>query len=403
MASEISLDKEKIKKVLERNVERAEPVDDIRKQLESGKQLRVKLGIDPTSPQIHLGNAVIFWKLREFQKMGHQIVLIVGDFTARIGDPSDKSERRPVLTLEQIKQNLESYKEQIGKILDIEKVEFRFNSEWLEKLSSWELVQLSRLVTVGQMLARRNFRERFENEVEIGIDEFLYPLFQGYDSYAIESDIELGGSDQLFNLQVGRRIQEAMNQDPQSYLITEMLPGTDGEKMSKSRGNVVNITDEPYQMFGKLMAVHDDHLDEYLRLATRLEQEKINERISNLEHGTNPKEIKKTLAFRVVELYHGEDQAQAARAEWENVFEKGAVPTVNTREVKLPVGTYTAADLLVRSGLSGSKSDAKRIIQQGGLKAGEEKVENWDAEFEVSEEPLLLQKGKKDFIKISAQ
>lgn len=400
--NEVSTNSEQIRRVLERNVERAEPAAELKKRLLSGRRLVIKHGIDPTSPQIHLGHAVVLWKLRDFQELGHKVVLILGDFTARIGDPSDKSQRRPVLTQAEIEHNLRTYQQQIGKILDLKKTEFRRNSQWLDNLSSWEIIKLSRLVTVGQLLARRNFRERFEKGVEIGLDEFIFPIMQGYDSFAIGADIELGGTDQTFNFEMARRVQKALGQPPQSYLLVKMLVGTDGAKMSKSRGNVVNVSDSPEQMFGKLMALNDDYLEDYLWLATRLSPEKIKELLSQLKQGANPKTIKKILAFEVVKLYYSAPEAKAAQTDWENVFEKGALPQA-LRELELPKGAYSAVELLVKTGLTSSNSGAKRLIRQGGLKINQQTVDSWDQTFKLAATPLLLQKGKKEFVKINPQ
>lgn len=396
-------DREKIKRVLDRNVERVEPAGEVEKLLLAGKKLRIKHGIDPTSPQVHLGNAVVLWKLRELQDLGHQIVLIIGDFTTRIGDPSDKLGRRPVLTLKQIESNLKTYKSQLGKILNLKKVEFHRNSEWLEALSAWDLVRLARLVTVGQMLARRNFQERFEKKQEIGVDEFLYALFQGYDSFAISADIELGSYDQLFNLQMGRKIQKALGQKPQGYIITKMLWGLDGRKMSKSWGNVVNVVDDPQEMFGKLMSLKDELIGDYLFLATCLNQEKIEALLKDLQSGKNPKEIKKVLACEIVRLYHNDKRAQAAQKEWENVFEKKKTPAGLKKEICLKAGAYNVLDLVIRARLAKSKSEAKRVIEQGGLRIDDKTVKDWSQEFKVGEKPLLVQKGKKDFAEIKTK
>jgi tyrosyl-tRNA synthetase len=401
--SQVITDSKKINEILARNIERVGPPGQVKKLLLAGKKLRIKHGIDPTSPQIHLGNAVVLWKLRELQDLGHQIVLIIGDFTARIGDPSDKLGRRPVLTLKQIEGNLKTYKSQLGKILDLKKIEFRRNSEWLEALSAWDLVRLARLISAGQMLARRNFKQRYKAGDEIGIDEFLYPLLQGYDSFATCADIEVGGSDQLFNFEIGRRLQKSLGQKPQSYLICQMLLGLDGRKMSKSWGNVVNITDEPQEMFGKLMSLKDELIKDYLFLATRLGQKKIKALLKELERGKNPKEIKKILAGEIVKLYHNNKQAQSAQKEWENVFEKKERPTKLKKQVRLKAGTYNALDLVTRAYFAKSKSEAKRVIEQGGLRINGRQVVDWSCEFKVGSKPLLIQKGKKDFAEITTK
>ena len=358
------------------------------------KPLRVKLGIDPTGPKIHIGRAVAFWKLREFQDAGHTIVLIFGDFTARIGDPSDKEERRPVLSKEDIEENAKNYLSQIGRILNTKKVELHFNSEWHDKMSEADLIKLSRLLTVNQMLSRRNFSERFRAQKEIGIDEFLYPLLQGYDSVAIKSDIELGGSDQLFNLKAGRILQQAYGQEPQLIMTTNMLWGLDGRKMSTSWGNVVNITDEPAEMFGKLMSLRDELMADYLKLATRLAEKEM----KKIEALKNPKEKKERLALEVVALYHGKSAALKAKKEFERVFSEKKLPA-EILEVRLPKGSYNPIDLLLKARLASSKSEARRLVEQKGICIDENVLESPRQTIELKN-PIILSKGKRHFVKI---
>ncbi len=285
-----------IERLLNRGVTEIIDKEHLKKALLSGKQLRVKLGFDPTGSKIHIGRAIVLRKLRDFQKLGHKVVFIVGDFTARIGDPSDKLEKRPMLTESQIKANIKNYNQQVGKIIDLKKAEFHFNSKWLAKIKLSEFMELQESFTVGQMLARRNFKERFEKGGDISTREFSYPLLQGYDSVAVKADVELGGFDQLFNLKAGRVIQSHYGQEPQDILTTEMLEGTDGRKMSTSWGNVINITEEPVDMFGKVMSIKDELIDKYFKLCTDVE-----ETISG-----SPKERKLLLAREIVKLYHGE-------------------------------------------------------------------------------------------------
>ncbi len=376
--------------ILERNIETLLPAQkDFEEALVLKRVLRVKLGIDPTGPHIHIGNAVALWKLREFQDMGHKVVLIFGDFTARIGDPSDKDKRRPVLTKEEIDKNVESYISQIGKILDTKKIELHYNSEWHDKMSEADLIKLSRLLTVNQMLARRNFSERVKEKKEIGIDEFLYPLLQGYDSVAIRADIELGGTDQLFNLEVGRIIQEAYGQKPQLIMATKMLWGLDKRKMSKSWGNVVNINDEPSDMFGKIMSLDDSLIFDYFELATSLSREKIRE-IEAIKH---IKEQKELLAYEIVRRYHGEEEAQKAKEEFVSMFSKKEMP----RDIESKVVTMEATPaILVDTGLAPSISEAKRLIEQKGVKFNGKIV---DENTKINEEGIL-QVGKRKFIKV---
>lgn len=387
-----------LRDVLMRGVEQVVPTDGLQELLERGQSLRVKLGVDPTGSKIHLGRAIQLWKLREFQDLGHQIILIIGDFTALVGDASDKQQRRPVLTAAQIADNMRAYTDQVGKILDMSKVEWRHNSEWLAKLTPDELVRLARLVTVNQMLARHNFKERYESNAEIGLDEFLYPLFQGYDSVAVKADIELGGTDQLFNLQVGRVLQKQYNQTPQVAMVTKMLFGLDGRKMSTSWGNVVNILDPPTDQFGKLMSMSDEQIVEYAELAARMNPVEI-ERLQDL----HPRAAKALVAGRVVKLYHGATAAAVAKDEFERMFSQKIKPK-DMPEVAVAPGQYSIGDLLIVANLAESKSEAKRLIREGGVLVDDRAPSGEAAEYELeSGAALVLQKGKRFFVKILAQ
>jgi len=384
--------------ILVRNVEEILPSREaLRKKLAQGKPLRVKHGIDPTGPAIHLGRAVALWKLREFQDAGHTIVLIFGDFTARIGDPSDKDKRRPALTKEQIDANVNGYVRQIGKILTMAQVELHYNSEWHASRSQADLIALSRLLTVNQMLARRNFAQRFKEQKEIGIDEFLYPLLQGYDSVAIKSDIELGGTDQLFNLEAARVIQQALGQEPQFIMTTSMLLGLDGRKMSTSWGNIVTIIDEPGDMFGKLMSLKDELTTNYLQLTTRLSEQERKE----IQAIQNPKEQKERLAFEMVKLYHGASAAKKAQEEFTNVFSQKQLPS-EIQEIALPKGSYPITDLLIKTKLASSKSEARRLIEQRGVRINERTVESVDETVSLNDS-FLIEKGRRHVVKIVAE
>lgn len=362
--------------------------------VKSKKPLRVKYGIDPTGVALHLGHAVALWKLREFQELGHAVILLFGDFTARIGDPSDKEGRRPILSEEKVKENASEYISQVKKILDIKKTEIRYNSEWHEKLREADLIKLARLLTVNQMLARRNFTARFKEKKEIGIDEFLYPLLQGYDSVALRADIELGGSDQLFNLTTGRVIQEAYGQKPQYIMTMKMLSGIDGEKMSKSRGNVINIMDSPQDMFGKIMSLNDELISDYARLTTRLSEKEL----QAIEIIKNPKDKKEHLALELVTLYSGGKEAEKARKEFERVFVQKKSPSDMT-ERALPQGTYTVADILLKTGLTPSKNEARRLVEQKGVRINGNTPQSLQEEI-VLERELTITKGKRTFIKL---
>jgi len=391
---QISTDKRKIDQILSRGVEDVIEKESLKAKLESGKQLRVKLGFDPTGPNIHIGRAIVLRKLRAFQDLGHKVIFIVGDFTAQIGDPSDKLEKRPMLTAKQVKENIKTYKEQVGKIIDLRKAEFRFNSKWLKKLKLAELMQLQESFTVGQMLARRNFKERFEKGQEISTREFSYPLMQGYDSVKVAADVELGGFDQLFNLTAGRTIQQHYKQKPQDVLTTQMLEGTDGRKMSTSWGNVINIVDNPNDMFGKIMSLKDELIEKYFLLCTNLRDGEIKE----ISRDNNPKDKKMRLAFEIVEIYHGKDEAGKAKKEFENIFSGGGKPE-EIQEVKVSEEKMNLIDLLLMASLASSKSEARRLIEQGGVRINDEKRTDPKGNVEITS-GMIVQVGPRRFAKI---
>jgi tyrosyl-tRNA synthetase len=391
--------KEKVEKLLTRNVKDVLFFEDLKSKLLSGKKLRVKHGIDPTGKKIHIGRAVVLWKLREFQELGHKIVLIIGDFTAQIGDPSDKLAKRPFLTEKQIKENMANYLPQIGKILDLKKCEVHYNSKWLKKLNFKQVCELADVFTVQQMLERRNFSERFKNHQDISLREFLYPIMQGYDSVAISADVELGGEDQLFNLHAGRKIQEFFGKQPQNILTTKMLSGLDGRKMSTSWGNVINITDSPDEQFGKIMSMHDEMIPEYLELTTDLDDAEIHNLIFELKNNKiNPKEVKKIIGFNIVKRYWGEDEAKKAKEKFEILFEKKEIakdlPVLKLKNKKINI-----IDLILLTGALKSKSEAKRLIEQGGFKINNEQIKDIKKEL-VLEGGEIIKIGKHKFFKI---
>jgi tyrosyl-tRNA synthetase len=361
--------KMRIEKLLSRNVEEVIDRTHLEAALRGGKKSRVKLGIDPTGEKIHIGRAIALWKLKEFQNLGHQVILIIGDFTALIGDPSDKLQKRPMLTSAEIEKNLKNYLPQIGVILDLKKTEVRRNSEWLSKLPFEEVLRLTDLFSVQQMIERRNFKERWEKHEEVGLREFIYPLMQGYDSVAVKADVELGGTDQLFNLLAGRKIQERYGQKPQDVLITKMLLGLDGRKMSTSWGNVVNIADAPEEQFGKIMSLLDSSIGEYLEIGTDLPLTNLAGLKKELKSGTNPKDIKSRLGFEIVRRYHGEKAAHSAQENFEKLFSKKEIPN-DIPELKIKTGAISVLDLVLAAGVAKSKGEAKRLIEQGGVEVG---------------------------------
>ena len=388
-------DEKKIDELLARGVEDIIVKEELRTLLLSGKQLRVKLGVDPTSAKIHLGRSIPLRKLREFQKLGHQVIFIVGDFTAQIGDASDKTEKRPMLTRALIDDNLRDYKSQVSKILDISKTEFVYNGDWLSKLSFEEITKMAECFSVQQMLARRNFKDRYEGGVEISLREFLYPMMQGYDSVAVKADVELGGFDQLFNLKAGRTMQEYFGQPKQSIMTCQMLEGIDGRKMSSSWGNIIAIVDDPQTMFGKVMALHDDLMIKYFMLCTDVSLEDIQKMEIEITGGINPKDIKMRLGMELVTQYHTEKDATLAKNSWIETFQNGGVPDV------VPEITTThdreLGDILVEAKIVISKTDWRRLIQEGAVTDVEKgalidpKHPAYNATFKI---------GKKRFVKI---
>lgn len=365
---DIAQEVERQLQIIEKNAETLLPREELARKLArsltTGEPLRVKLGIDPSAPELTLGHAVVLRKLRQFQDLGHLAVLVVGDFTARIGDPSGRSKTREPLSPEEIAENMKTYREQAFRILDPSRTEVRYNSEWLGKLTFADILVLSSRYTVARMLEREDFAKRFQEGSPISIMEFLYPLAQAYDSVAVEADVELGGSDQRFNLLVGRDIQEAYGQEPQVILTMPLLIGTDGvRKMSKSWGNYIAISEPPEEQFGKLMAIPDELMPQYFRLLTDIDWEEV----AHL----HPKEAKKKLAWTVVASLHGVEEAEKAQAHFERVFEEERPPEVLPevkighlldQEEKVPV-----VELLVASGLVASKSEARRLLSQGGV------------------------------------
>lgn len=374
------------------------------KLAECKRPLRVKLGFDPTKPDLHIGHAVVLRALHRFQDHGHQVVVIIGDTTAMIGDPTGKDATRPPLTAEEVKANAQTYLDQLGVILDLDRTEVRFNSEWLGKLGLFDIIKLAARTTVAQMLARDNFARRFERNDPIALHEFLYPLMQAYDSVAVQADIELGGTDQRFNLLMGREIQESFGQSPQVVIMYPILEGTDGvQKMSKSLGNYIGLTDEPKDMYGKTMSIPDALLPSYFRLASGLPPEEIKGILERVESGSmHPRDAKMRLARSVVALYHGSDLAREAEEAFVRQFQQGQlpndIPEFSVAE-ELPV-----ANLLAQIGLVGSTSEARRTVGQGGVKLHRDgAVETVDDPMKVLPIPpegLILQVGKRRYGKI---
>jgi len=363
------------------------------------RQLRIKLGLDPTSPDIHLGHTVVLRKMRQFQDLGHKAVLIIGDYTALIGDPTGQNSTRPILSTEQIQENAKTYFEQAGKILDTseEKLEIRYNSEWLAKLTLIELIQIAAKKTVAQMLQRDTFKKRMQADVDVYTHEFLYPLMQGYDSVMVKSDVELGGTDQTFNNLVGRDIQKAYGQKTQIVITMPILVGLDGkEKMSKSKDNYIGVTDEPNNMFGKVMSISDDMMENYFTLLTRQTIEQIAELVN--PDKTHPKKAKVLLGKTIVSQFYDESAAQAAAAEFEKVFAKGQLPD-EIPDIDIPSEPVSASKLLLHCQLVSSGGEAKRMIKQSAAGIDGIKLDDPHAEI-IPKDGMIIRVGKRKFARL---
>jgi len=364
-----------------------------------GRPLRVKLGLDPTAPDIHLGHTVVLGKVRQFQDLGHKAVLIIGDYTARVGDPTGQNKTRPVLSPEQIAANAETYVQQAGKVLDTspDKLEIRPNSEWLDSMKFADLLQLASQMTVARMMERDTFRLRFQKEIPIGVHEFFYPLMQAYDSVCIHADVELGGNDQTFNNLCGRDIQRAYNQPPQVVMIMPILVGLDGvEKMSKSKGNYIGVTDEPNDMFGKVMSIPDGLMANYFTLLTDAPDEQVRALCDPSQ--THPREAKAVLGRRIVERFHGASAAQAASEEFDRVFAQKDAPT-DMPEVAVPGGNMNIVELVVHAGFAKSNSEARRLVQQNAVSIDDAKIGDIDAAPAVTD-GAVLRVGKRRFARL---
>ena len=394
----INTDPQKIDELLSRGVTEVIDREHLRARLLSGEKLRIKLGIDPTSPNLHIGRAVLLLKLRDFQELGHQAVFIVGDETGRIGDTSDKESERPMLSREQITQNMENYLEQAYMILDKEKTETHYNSEWLSKLGLMELAKMANLFSVKEFASREVIAKRLDAGQRVSFHEMMYPIFQGYDSVAIKADVELGGTDQRFNLLAGRHIQPLYEQEPQDILMANIILGTDGRKMSSSWGNTINLTDAPNDMFGKVMSVPDELIVDYLVHCTRVPMNEVKAWEAKIQAGENPRDAKVFLGQSLVELYYGKEESTKAVEYFVKTFSKGEIPSdVATKQV---TENQTLVDFIVSAGLAESKSDARRKIEQGGVSIDGEKLIDPLMILGSALDTKVLKVGKKDFVRI---
>src|SRR5688572_26487166 len=367
----------------------------------TGKPLRIKLGVVPTSPDIHLGHTVVVRKLKAFQDLGHQVIYLIGDFTAMIGDPSGRNVTRPPLNREEIEHNAKTYREQVFKLLDPEKTEVRYNSEWMGKFDAADFIKLAARTTVKQILERDDFEKRMTEQKPISLHERLYPLVQGYDSVALEADVELGGTDQKFNLLSGRNLQREYSQEPQVIVTTPLLEGLDGvNKMSKSLGNYIGIEELPNEMFGKVMSISDELMWRYYELLTDATVDDLNVLKLKVEAGDeNPRDLKVNLAKQIIKDFHGWEAADHAAEEFERRFVKKEAPG-EIEERTVEAQTCRLADLLAETGLVASKGEARRLIEQGGVKVNGEKASAANAEIAISSEGILLQVGKLRFLKV---
>ncbi len=383
---------------IKRGVEELIPEEELIAKLKENRPLRIKLGADPTAPDIHLGHTVILNKLRQFQELGHEVTFLIGDFTGMVGDPSGKNSTRPPLTKEDVLANAETYKQQVFKILDPEKTKIQFNSEWLSELGAEGMIRLASNQTVARMLERDDFKKRYAGGQPIAIHEFMYPLLQGYDSVAMETDVELGGADQRFNLLMGRELQKSHGQKPQVVLMMPLLVGLDGtKKMSKSSHNYIGVSEAPSEMFGKIMSISDDLMWSYYELLSFRPLEDIAQLKADVESGTNPRDVKILLAKEIIARFHNETDADAAEQEFINRFQKGAMPDEMPEfefEAGLPI-----ANILKEAALVSSTSDAMRMIKQGAAKIEGEKITDNRLVPEVG--TAVYQIGKRKFARIT--
>lgn len=386
-------------KIISKGVDEIIGLEELKEKLKNKEELLVKLGLDPSAPDIHLGHTVVLRKLKQIQDLGHNVVIIIGDFTGKIGDPTGKSKARKPLTTEQVLENAKTYETQIFKILDREKTEVKFNSEWLSKMSFEDVIKLAAKSTVARMLERDDFKKRYESNMSISLHEFFYPLMQGFDSVHINADIEMGGTDQRFNVLMGRMLQKEFGQKPQSIIIMPLLEGLDGEnKMSKSLGNYIGIDEEASIMFEKAMTIPDSLIIKYFELVTDIHPDKVEKIKKDLEEDkVNPRDIKIVLAKEIVELYHGKEESKNAEEKFRKVFQQGEIPE-DIKTVEVNSKDFNLADIVLDNKLVPSKKEFRRLIEQGGVKLNGERLTDINKINGLSE--IIIQIGKRKFIKI---
>ena len=390
--------------IIKRGAHEILPEDELRQKLKEGRPLRVKAGFDPTAPDLHLGHTVLINKLRQFQDLGHEVMFLIGDFTGMIGDPTGKNVTRKPLTRDEVIENARTYEQQIFKILDPEKTLVMFNSSWMGEMDAADLIQLAAKHTVARMLERDDFHKRYSTGQPIAIHEFLYPLIQGYDSVAMKADIELGGTDQKFNLLVGRQLQEASGLKPQVVMTMPILEGLDGvQKMSKSLGNYVGINEAPSEQFGKIMSVSDDLMWRYYELLSFRPMDEVESLRQQVAEGMNPRDVKVALAKELISRFHDTEAAEAAHRDFTERFQKGAMPEdMPEKSLEAGSGTLPIANLLRDAGLTGSTSEALRMIQQGAVRIDGERVEDKRLEI-VAGSTHVYQVGKRRFARVTVR
>jgi len=381
----IDTNPEKIKELLERGVQEVIDKSHLEKALQSGKKLRVKFGIDPTSPDLHLGHFIPLRKLRQFQELGHQVILLIGDFTAQIGDPTGKSSARKTITEKEVKENMKEYTNQAGKILNLKKIELRYNSEWYNKKGVDFAIQLASKFTFARLIERDDFQKRIKADIDVSMNELIYPLLQGYDSVELKADVEIGGTDQKFNLLYGRKVQKKYEIPEQDVMTLPLLVGTDGtNKMSKSLGNFIKITEEPSKMFGLVMSIPDNLIWNYYHLLTNIPDEQIKKIKEKVRHyGFSPMQAKMDLSEEIVKNFYGEKKAQGAKKEFEKVHQKGELPS-EIREVEFPE-IIKLTEMLHVSGVADSIGAGRRLIEQGAVEVDNEKITDWTKEIKIKD------------------
>ena len=398
----LNLNQQKIDEILTRGVYEVIDKGNLEKKLKSGKPLRIKLGIDPTSPDIHIGRAIPLLKLRDFQKLGHKIVLIIGDFTGVIGDTSDKDGERPMLDEKVIKQNMKTYSRQAEKIIDIKKCEIRYNSQWLRKLDYHEIGRQADNFSLNEFISRENIKKRLDLGKRISLRELMYPLMQGYDSVAVKANVEIGGTDQRFNLLAGRELQRYYKQEPQDIITNPLIEGLDGRKMSSSWQNTVNLFDPPGEMFGKIMSLQDEFIIKYFNLATRVDLKIIADYEQEIKNGANPRDIKAKLAKEIVKMCHSEKEAQVAENEFNKIFRYKGLPS-DLPFFETSKKIYPILELLCDTKLAVSKNDARRLVEGNAVEIinGENKIKisDWRAETKL-ENGIIIKVGSRRFVKV---